>query len=123
MNLSRNVGALVLLVALALVGSIVLLALGHTVPDYITLVVVTGVGALAGVALPTGVAADSSSTPAADLASLLAAIAGHLGDLVHHTPAAPVASPLPPAAPATDTVTTVTPSATITVPVPPAAAP
>jgi hypothetical protein len=122
MNLSRNVGALVLLVALALVGSIVLLALGHTVPDYITLVVVTGVGALAGVALPTGVAADSS-TPAADLASLLAAIAGHLGDLVHHTPAAPVASPLPPAAPATDTVTTVTPSATITVPVPPAAAP
>lgn len=62
MKLSRNVAALVLLTALALVGAVVLLALHDPVPEFLTFVVVTGVGALAGVAIPGETLAAAGST-------------------------------------------------------------
>lgn len=82
LNMSRNIAALVLLVAVALIGSIVLVALGKTAPEYVSFVIVTGIGAIAGVAMPSSVS---------DTIDQLHTVAT--------TPAAPVVMTVPPAAP------------------------
>lgn len=73
MNLSRNTAALAVLTALALVGVVVLVAMQRTVPDVLQFVVVSGIGALAGVAVPSSVATRDAS-PLPDTATRRAGI-------------------------------------------------
>jgi hypothetical protein len=114
-NLSRSVLSHILigiLAALAIIGIVVLIATDHPVPDYLSLIAVSGLGALAGVALP-DVPAGGVST---ELTTLVGGLAGKLDTLIghvlgHDANTVTVASgsaetieggPLPAATPATD---------------------
>jgi hypothetical protein len=59
-NLLRSTASLAGLTAIGLVGVVVLLALGKNVPEVLSLVVTTGLGGVAGAALP--VAAPKAPT-------------------------------------------------------------
>jgi hypothetical protein len=88
LNLSRNVAALVLLVLAAMISTVVLLALGKSTPDFLSVVVLTGIGALAGVAMPSSVS---------DTIDQL-----HTTALTSSSRTAPTPAPLPAPAPVTD---------------------
>ena len=102
MKVTRNTLALVVLTAVALAGAIVLAALHDAVPDYLTLVIVAGVSAIAGVSVPDNSAATDLAVQLANLLHLSVPATPAPAP----TPAAPVApvavSPLPPSSPATD---------------------
>jgi hypothetical protein len=91
MNLSRNAAAIAVLSALALIGAIVLIATGHPVPDYLSLMAVSGLGALAGVALPDMPAGGAS----AELTSLVGTVASKLDALLTHVIGQPNAAVVP----------------------------
>lgn len=91
LNLSRNVAAMMLLVALAIAGLVVLICLGHDVPDALTYVILTGVGALAGTTLP------SSVSEPLDQLHTIAAATPEPATATEATQ--PAASPLPTPAP------------------------
>lgn len=80
MNLSRNAAAIAVLSGLAIIGVIVLIATGHPVPDFLSLIAVSGLGALAGVSLPDS-PADGIST---ELTTLVGGVAGKLDTLIGH---------------------------------------
>jgi hypothetical protein len=109
MKVTLNAIGIVVLAAIALIGAIVLVALGKVVPEFLSLVAISGLGAVAGITVP-------ASPPAnVDLAGLAAALLNQ---------SAPAAAPAP--APAAATTVTSAPATvtTITTPNPvPAATP
>lgn len=109
--MNRNAAAIAILSALALIGAVVLIATGHPVPDFLSLIAVSGLGALAGVAMPT----ETRTAIGSDVGRLVAEVVGKLdtliGHVLGHDETATLAAsssdtidggPLPAAEPATD---------------------
>jgi hypothetical protein len=74
--LRSNSAGLAVLTGLALIGSVVLVALGHPVPDFLSLAVVGGVTGMAGVTMPPG-AGEGLSAVLPALVERVEALAGH----------------------------------------------
>lgn len=108
MNLPKPTGlALAVLTGLALVGAVVLVALGHPVPDFLSLVVVGGVTGVAGATSP------DVSALSATLTTLIGRVEAAVGIGAHpSTQPTPQAISAPPqqSAPAYRPDTVVTPS-------------
>jgi hypothetical protein len=85
-------GGLAVITTVAIVGLVVLAALGRAIPDVLGLVVVSGLSGIAGVTIPTG--ADASS-----LGGVVAGLIERVEALARHEP---TPAPLPEPAPVTD---------------------
>lgn len=91
MNLTKlvrnpNADSIAVIGAAAVIGIVILTAMHLAVPEYMSVVAITAVGALAGVTLP------SAASPAVDLEQLAATIAEKIGATLTAPPAEPPAA-------------------------------